>query len=358
MTIEHNYSLQEHNTFGIAALAAAFCEPANLDDIRAALRWHHSMEHKENERLLVLGGGSNMLFTSEHIEGFVMKIALRGVEVVRDDAHTVELDVAAGESWDAFVEYAVSQHWCGVENLSLIPGTVGAAPVQNIGAYGVELKDVVVSVQAIIRDTGEERTFTLAECAFGYRDSVFKRYLCDRCIITSVRMRLRKGVRGEHLNTGYGALREETARIYPAVPPEAYTVRQIREAVCTIRRSKLPDPRVIGNAGSFFKNPEVAFTVYQRIVSEYPAVPAFMLDSGLVKIPAGWLIEQCDWKGKRLEDSYGRLSDAGVHDKQALVLVNHGAAKGAEILALADAVCASVRERFGVNLETEVNVIR
>jgi UDP-N-acetylmuramate dehydrogenase len=357
MIIHSHYSLQALNTFGIAVRVSGFSEVCSVDDIRSVLRL--SRENPDYARLIVLGGGSNMLFLRD-VQGFVARIGLRGIKIVPQDDETLDVEVAAGESWDAFVEYAVEHNFSGVENLSLIPGTVGAAPIQNIGAYGTELSSVVVSVSGIMRETGEMRTLSQAECAFGYRDSVFKRELKDHFIVTSVTMRLRTNIHGEHLNTSYGAVREELTRLFPVLPQEHYTVRHLREAVCSIRRNKLPDPAVIGNAGSFFKNPEVSVTTLERIRREYPNVPSYPSNgtSGNVKLAAAWLIEQCAWKGKRLHSSMGEVLDAGVHEKQALVLVNYGAATGGDILALADAIRASVRGKFDVELEMEVNIVR
>jgi UDP-N-acetylmuramate dehydrogenase len=357
MIIHSHYQLKALNTFGIAVRVNGFGKVCSVDDIRSVLRL--SRENSEYARLIVLGSGSNILFLND-VQGFVAHIGLHGIQIVRQDDETVDIEVAAGESWDALVEYAVHHNFSGVENLSLIPGTVGAAPIQNIGAYGTELSSVVVNVTGIMRETGEVRILSHTECAFGYRYSVFKRELNNQFVITSVTMRLRKNVHGEHLNTSYGAVSEELTRLFPALLKEQYTLHHLREAVCSIRRSKLPDPAVIGNAGSFFKNPEVPIVTLERIRRKYPDVPSYPSKgkSRNVKLAAAWLIEQCEWKGKRLQSSTGDTLDAGVHEKQALVLVNYGAATGGDILALADAIRASVCEKFDVELEMEVNVIR
>jgi UDP-N-acetylmuramate dehydrogenase len=246
----------------------------------------------------------------------------------------------------------VAENWGGLENLSLIPGSVGAAPVQNIGAYGVELQNVLVSVQAVERSTGEIRIFSKEECSFGYRDSIFKREDGKEYIITSVVLRLRKNPTVHDLNTSYGALRQEIVRLFPSTKAEEYTIAHVRAAVCATRQAKLPNPAIIGNAGSFFKNPTVPLEIYTRIKSTYSQAPSFPVSAEAVKIPAGWMIEECGWRGKHLSAT----SDAAVHDKQALVLVNHGKASGAEILELSQHIQASVEERFGIRLETEVNI--
>jgi UDP-N-acetylmuramate dehydrogenase len=344
MTIEHNISLKPHNTFGVDVRAKALVRVATLDDLRTALVAGHDFK-----RVLVLGGGSNLLLT-HNVEGLVIKIELRGMEIVLQSLSTLDVECAAGEVWDDIVQKAVAQNWGGIENLSLIPGSIGAAPVQNIGAYGVELKDVLVSVQGMMRDTGEMRTITRQECAFGYRDSIFKRELHDKFVITSVTMRLCKNPTAADLNTQYGAIQQEIVSVRQNATPQNYTLNEVSEAVRRIRASKLPSPALLGNAGSFFKNPEVPYHVYERIHTQFPTAPVFMLDSGLVKIPAGWLIEQCGWKGKR-------VGDAGMHSRQALVLVNYGNATGQDLVRIADDVRASVQEKFGIRLETEVNIL-
>lgn len=344
MIIEQNISLKPYNTFGLDVRTTAFVRVTTLDELRSAL-----LAGRDFKRILVLGGGSNVLLTQD-IDGLVIKIELRGMTIINETASMLEVECAAGEVWDEVVQKAVKQNWCGIENLSLIPGSVGAAPVQNIGAYGVELKDILVSVQGMMRDSGKMRTLTTQECAFGYRDSIFKRELRDIFIITSVTMHLRKNPTHTDLNTSYGAIEQEIARMRPTAMPDEYTLQDVSEAVRHIRRSKLPDPAVLGNAGSFFKNPEVLPEVYERIRVEFPAAPVFMMDSGLIKIPAGWLVEQCAWKGKR-------VGDAGMHAQQALVLVNYGNATGLDLVRVADEVRAAVQAKFGIELATEVNIM-
>lgn len=344
MNIYHNYSLKPHNTFGLDVRAAAYLRVTTLAELREALRMGQDFT-----RVLVLGGGSNLLLMRD-VEGLVIHIALQGKQIVQESISTLDVECAAGEVWDDIVQYAVEQNWCGIENLSLIPGSVGAAPVQNIGAYGVEIKDVLISVQGVMRDTGELRTLTKDECAFGYRDSVFKRDLKEKFVITSVTMRLRKNPTAADLTTSYGAIREELQRQKPDATPDAYTVADVSETVRHIRRSKLPNPAEIGNAGSFFKNPEISEEVYQRLHATFPQMPLFKQDSGRVKIPAAWLIEQCGWKGRR-------EGDAGIHTQQALVLVNYGNATGQGLVRLSEEVRSSVEEKFGIRLETEVNIV-
>jgi UDP-N-acetylmuramate dehydrogenase len=343
MILEQSMSLQALNTFGLQARAQAYCRVENLEDIREAL--HLSRSYAQT---LVLGGGSNILLTND-IAGLIVHVGLQGIRIVAENAATVDIEAAAGERWDDVVRYSIEQNWGGIENLSLIPGTVGAAPVQNIGAYGVELRDVLVSVQGVMRSTGESCSFTAAECSFGYRHSIFKTILRDKVVITSVVMRLVKHPTNNHLRTDYGAIRDELQRLFPNLAPSEHTIRHVSEAVRSIRRSKLPDPAQMGNAGSFFKNPEISAVHYEHIKTLYPTTPAYPLDSGLVKIPAGWLIEACGWKGKR-------VGNTGTHAAQALVLVNYGAATGKEIYDCALAIQASVKERFDIDLQAEVNI--
>jgi UDP-N-acetylmuramate dehydrogenase len=349
MEIQHNISLQPYNTFAIDAKADGFCTVATVEELQDILA--QERQQREFPFMFILGGGSNILFTKD-VGGLVVKMALRGTTIIRETATTLDVEVAAGENWDSVVQNAVTENWGGLENLSLIPGSVGAAPVQNIGAYGVELQNVLVSVQAVERSTGEIRIFSKEECSFGYRDSVFKREEGKEYIITSVVLRLRKNPTAHDLNTSYGALRQEIVRLFPSTKAEEYTINHVRAAVCATRQAKLPNPAIIGNAGSFFKNPTVPVETYTRIKSTYPQAPSFPVSEETVKIPAGWMIEECGWRGKHLSAT----SDAAVHDKQALVLVNHGKASGAEILELSQQIRASVEERFGIALETEVNI--
>lgn len=332
----HNVSLRPYNTFGVEVSAAAFTEVASVDELRAALR-------QTTRPLLVLGGGSNILFTQDW-PGTVVRNRIRGIEVVRRFPHRLWVRVGGGEVWHDLVLWAVRQGLGGIENLSLIPGSVGAAPVQNIGAYGVELKDVFVSLEAVELATGRLRRFTRSECRFGYRDSIFKQHEKGRWCITAVTLSLTTD--RHRLNTSYGDVARTLASMGVAHPTPA----DISEAVVRIRQAKLPDPAIIGNCGSFFKNPEVGPEVWENIRQQYPNAPHYPLPNGHIKVPAGWLIEQCGWKGRR-------VGNVGCYEKQALVLVNHGGASGQEAYALAQAIAASVAERFGIALEPEVNVL-
>jgi UDP-N-acetylmuramate dehydrogenase len=289
---------------------------------------------------LVLGGGSNLLLT-KNIQGTVLHMLAKGISVVHETKENVFVQASAGENWDSFVQYAVQNGWGGIENLSLIPGTVGASPIQNIGAYGAEVKDTIESVRYFNLKT---KTFCILknkDCRFGYRDSIFKHKLKNTAIITHVVFRLSKK---PVLNSSYGAVAEELKK-YPAV-----NLLTLREAVIAIRRRKLPDPTIMPNSGSFFKNPVVTSAQYKKIQKAFPDIPHFISEDKKIKIPAAWMIEQCGWKGFR-------KGDAGVHELQPLVLVNYGKATGKEILALASKIIQSVKKKFGVDLATEVNVI-
>lgn len=339
MPLLRHVSLQPYNTFGIAAKAEALARFTTADELRGVLA---APELSAMPRL-VLGGGSNILFTRD-FDGLVLLNEVPGIEVVREDADHVNVKAGAGVVWHDLVLHAVAQGWGGIENLSLIPGKVGAAPMQNIGAYGVELKDAFVSLEALRISDGEVITFSLSECAFGYRESFFKREGKDRFIILSVTFRLTK--RAHRIRTDYGNIQDELARKNITQP----SIKDVSDAVIAIRSSKLPDPAVLGNAGSFFKNPVVVAAIAERIKAAHPEAPVYPAGDGRSKLAAGWLIEQCGWKGKR-------LGPCGVHERQALVLVNHGGATGAEIWDLSDQLLRSVRERFGVELEREVNVV-
>lgn len=290
--------------------------------------------------MLILGGGSNVLFTRD-FQGIVLRNCIHGIEVVEEHEDSVLLKVGAGETWHQFVLYCLEQNYFGIENLSLIPGTVGAAPIQNIGAYGVEVKEVIESVETIHLTSFEPRTFSRDECQFGYRDSIFKRQAKGKYLITRVNMRLSK-VPAPNLR--YGAIASE-------VPdPATATPKEVSDAVIRIRQSKLPDPAEIGNAGSFFKNPEIPVSLFEQIKAEYPEVPSYPISEEIVKVPAGWLIQTAGWKGKR-------IGDYGVHARQALVLVNYGDASGADIYQLSEKILQDIREKFGISLEREVQVI-
>jgi len=338
MRIEHHKSLRSSNTFGIQVYAKLFAEVHGVEEL-AALRGE---EAYRRERRLVLGGGSNILFRSD-FDGLVIKNSISGLERLREDAVHVWIRAGAGVVWDDVVQYCVTNGLAGVENLSLIPGLVGAAPMQNIGAYGVELESVCEHVEAVHLESGEPASFDRAACAFGYRDSVFKRRLAGEFLITAVTLRLDKT---PQFQIGYGDVRATLE----AMGVRDLTIAAIRQAVIQIRTAKLPDPKQIGNAGSFFKNPIVAATRFEELRSRFPDMPHYPQADGGVKIPAGWLIEQCGWKGQR-------RGQAGVHSRQALVLVNLGGASGEDLVRLSREVHQSVLERFGIDLVPEVNVV-
>lgn len=328
------YSLLSYNTFGIDVSAARFIEYSSAGELKELIA-----QGAVTTPFLHIGGGSNLLFTKDY-EGLILHSRIKGIEVAEEDDHSVSVRVGAGVVWDDFVAYCVEHGWYGAENLSLIPGEVGASAVQNIGAYGVEVKDLITAVETVnIR--GEERVYSVEECNYAYRDSIFKRLENKSVFVTCVRFRLSKE---EHYTLDYGTIRQELEQ-YPAP-----TLSVIRNIIIDIRQSKLPDPKVAGNAGSFFMNPIVAREKLEALQLEYPQIPYYELADGRVKIPAGWMIDRCGWKGKS-------LGPAAVHDKQALVLVNRGGAKGIDIIALSDAVRASVREKFGIEIYPEVNIV-
>lgn len=335
MVIERHKSLLPYNSFHVDVMADQFVSISDIDQLKEAL------QTDSGNSASILGGGSNVLFTKD-VKGLVLKPDIRGIDLIKENESHVYIRAGAGENWHSFVVYTIGRNWGGLENLSLIPGNVGAAPIQNIGAYGVELKDSFYELEAYDRKHGKVYTFGLNDCSFGYRNSFFKAAGRNRYIILNVTFLLNKT---PILNTSYGAIREELKQMDIRTP----SVRSVSEAVINIRRSKLPDPAEIGNAGSFFKNPVVDHSLFLSLSKSNPDLPAYPHEEGSVKLAAGWLIEQCGWKGHR-------QGDAGVHPRQALVLVNYGHASGREILELADAVAASVKKRFGISLEREVNV--
>lgn len=341
MIEQTNYSLLPHNTFGIEAKAAFFITYTDVADLQVALR--HVHECHAGKPLLHIGGGSNLLFLSD-FEGVVLHSRITGIEVA-EEADSVLLKVGAGMVWDEFVAFCVERGFYGVENLSLIPGEVGAAAVQNIGAYGAEAKDVITEVEAVDLHTGEFRVFSADECRYGYRRSIFKNELRGRYAVTHVCFRLSRRFVP---NLGYGGVHHALAAAGYAM--EQVTAEEVRKVIIAIRREKLPDPAVKGNAGSFFMNPVVEHDVYERLASLYPDMPCYEAEGGKKKIPAGWLIEQCGWKGRS-------LGAAAVHERQALVLVNNGGATGADILRLCDAVRKDVHMKFGIEIRPEVNFI-
>ncbi len=338
MTIQQNVSLFPYNTFQIDVKARLFAQFDSVDGLLQLLE----EDNPAFKGPLVLGGGSNVLLTG-NVNRLVLKNSIRGIEVVDEDEHHVFVRAGAGENWHQFVLYCLSHNYAGVENLSLIPGNVGASPMQNIGAYGVEIKDVFHELEVISITEASRRKFSLADCRFGYRESVFKKEFKDQFIITSVTYRLNKH---PIYNTSYGAIQQELEKM----GVQDLSIHAISQAVINIRSSKLPDPAVLGNAGSFFKNPEVPLETFESLKDKYPAIAGFPLPEEKVKLAAGWLIEQCGWKGYR-------KGDAGCYSKQALVLVNYGKAKGEEILQLSEEIIRSVQEKFGITLEREVNII-
>lgn len=332
-----NFSLRNLNTFGVEAIAKWYTEINTEQDLVELFRdrqW-------QDEKKLVLGGGSNMLFTHDY-DGLVIKINIRGMEH-HVEGHHVYIKAGGGEVWHNLVMYAVNRNFAGLENLSLIPGSVGASPIQNIGAYGVELKDVFYECRAFEIKTGEFKVFSKAECAFGYRDSIFKSEHKGEYIITKVTFRLSTTPK---LNTSYGAIEHELQNRHITSP----SLKDISEVVSHIRVSKLPDPATIGNAGSFFKNPVISIEKFKQLESTFPDIVHFSLPEGKVKLAAGWLIEKCGWKGKK-------VGNTGTWKNQALVLVNHGNATGNEVFALSEEIINSVKTRFNVDLEREVNII-
>lgn len=335
MEVKHNISLKPYNTFGLDVRAATFSSFSSKADLEEALGYGTTS-------LLILGGGSNILFTRD-FDGLVLKNELKGIEVVNEDADHYYVRAAAGENWHHFVMHCVQHGYAGLENLSLIPGNVGASPMQNIGAYGVEIKDVFHELEAFHIGDRSTSTFSGQDCGFGYRESVFKRKFRDQFVILNVTYRLNKT---PSFNTSYGAIEQELERMNV----HQLSIGAISQAVINIRSSKLPDPKDIGNAGSFFKNPALPKTELQRLQAIDPSIPFYNVDESHIKIPAGWLIEKLGWKGYR-------RGDAGCHAKQALVLVNYGNATGSEIFDLSEEIVKSVSDRFGIQLEREVNII-
>ncbi len=337
LTIRKNVSLKKLNTFGVEAIAGSYGSFSNAAEIREWIS-----KNPLPEKVLVLGAGSNLLFTDDY-DGLVLKNDIRGIRIISQSDDQVLVEVGGGENWSGFVDFTLEQGWSGVENLSLIPGTVGAAPVQNIGAYGVELEEIFVGLEALDLHTGKFEIFDRESCEFGYRTSRFKTHGKGRYIILSVRFRLRKNLQP---NLTYAPLQV----FFEGRDPDTLSAKEISDAVKHIRRSKLPDPEVIGNAGSFFKNPVVTLAKCSELKSMYPDIPVYKINDEEYKLAAGWLIEQCGWKGKR-------IGNAGVHDRQALVLVNYGKATGKEIENLASQIRDNVKSTFGISLESEVTIL-
>lgn len=336
MNLIENYSLKGLNTFGIEVTAAWF---GRFNNTHTLLELLTKVGRKE---MMILGGGSNVLFTKD-VQGVVLKNEIVGIEVVQEDSDNVYVKAGAGVVWHELVMYCVELGYQGIENLSLIPGCVGASPMQNIGAYGVELKDVFHKLEALDIETGTIREFSLAECEFGYRESVFKRKFKNQFIILNVTLKLNKK---PVYNTSYGAIKDQLE----AHGVKSLSVKAISNAVISIRQSKLPNPAEIGNAGSFFKNPEILMEHYSKLKVQFEQIVAYPVDETHMKLAAGWLIEQSGWKGKTFEEKYG------VHKLQALVLVNYGGATGNQLYQLSQNIIDSVKAKFGVTLEREVNI--
>ncbi|MFG0720737.1 UDP-N-acetylmuramate dehydrogenase [Pseudomonas sp. GLN_6] len=337
LQVRTQVSLKPYNSFAVEARASHFAEAESDQQVREALAYAEAQQLS----LLVLGGGSNLLLTAD-VQALVLRMASRGIRLLSDDGERVVVEAEAGEPWHPFVQWTLAQGLAGLENLSLIPGTVGAAPVQNIGAYGVELKDLFAGLTALDRHTGELREFSLEECGFAYRDSLFKRE-SGRWLILRVFFVLS---RSAALHLDYGPVRQRLAEQGIDAP----TALDVSQAICAIRSEKLPDPGVLGNAGSFFKNPVVPAALAQRLRAEHADLVGYPQADGQVKLAAGWLIERAGWKGFR-------EGDAGVHRLQALVLVNYGSATGAQLLTLARRIQADIAQRFAVELEIEPNVL-
>lgn len=336
--ILQNKSLKPYNTFGLEVSAKYFIQADSVDEIISGLNFS-----KENKLpVMLLSGGSNMLLTHD-FDGLVLKLNLKGIEVVSENEDFVEVKVNSGENWHEFVLWTLGNDFGGLENLSLIPGNCGTAPIQNIGAYGVEIKDVMSRLSALHIETREVKTFTNEECKFGYRESVFKNEIKGQFILLDVTFKLTK--RNHKLNTSYGSIQTELDKLNIKNP----TIQDVSHAVVGIRQSKLPDPKEIGNSGSFFKNPIISKSKFEELQKQFPDISGYSYGDE-VKVAAGWLIENAGWKGKR-------FGDAGVHEKQALVLVNHGNATGQEIFDLSQQIVDDIQSKYGIELEREVNIL-
>jgi UDP-N-acetylmuramate dehydrogenase len=338
MIVQKDVQLKPFNTFGIEATAKYFIEVSSIEQLQEILQ---SPDYQSTERL-ILGGGSNMLLTKD-FDGLVIKIAIKGFEAVHENDDNIWIRAGAGLVWHDLVMHCVNQNYAGMENLSLIPGTVGAAPMQNIGAYGIEIKEVFEELQALEIATGEIKTFDKATCNFGYRESIFKHEAKGKYVILNVTFKLSKK---PIFHVEYGAIKDTLAEMGVT----EMSIKVISDAVIHIRQSKLPNPAEIGNAGSFFKNPEILNSQFDILKTQFPMIPSYPVNESTTKVPAGWLIEQAGWKGRR-------FGNVGVHAKQALVLVNYGGGKGEEIKDLSQKIQASVKEKFGIELSVEVNFI-
>ncbi len=337
--VQKNIQLKSFNTFGIKAHARYFCVIHSEQDLEELIK----LPVFKNEKRLFLGGGSNILFTKD-FDGLIIKNELTGKAIVEQNEDRLLLNVKSGENWHELVMFCLRNDWGGIENLSLIPGTVGAAPIQNIGAYGVEMKDVIEHVEVIDVTSGKKTIVNNKECCFGYRESIFKTQLKEKYFISSVTLSLTK--KNHQLNINYGAIKDTLLQQQVAT----ITIQSISDAVVMIRKSKLPDPSLIGNAGSFFKNPTLTRDEFTRIQKIDTSMPYYTTENQSVKIPAGWLIEQCGWKGKR-------INNIGVHQHQALVLVNYGDGNGEDVFELSTQIASSVKDKFDIILSTEVNIV-
>jgi UDP-N-acetylmuramate dehydrogenase len=335
VTILNNISLKEYNTFGVECYAKRFVSIESFYQLQQLLKNEHDV--------FLISGGSNMLLT-KNIDKLVVLINIKGISIDQENENAVHLTVNAGENWHEFVLWCISQNFGGLENLSLIPGNAGTCPIQNIGAYGVEVKDTITKVEVLEIETGKLVTFSNAECNFGYRNSIFKNEAKGTYVLTAVSFRLTK--KTHQLNTSYGAIEKALQEQHISNP----TIKNISDAVIAIRKSKLPDPKEIGNSGSFFKNPVIATKHFLELQKEFPTIPSYKISETETKVPAGWLVEQSGFKGKR-------FGDAGVHKNQALVLVNYGNASGIEIHKLAQKIQETILTKFGISLEIEVNII-
>ncbi len=337
MKIQSNYSLKNKNTFNFECIASHYVEVRNIAEIQELIQ----TEEFKNKQRFILGGGSNVLFTKD-FEGLIIHPDFKGIEVVEEDGDSVILEIGSAEVWEDVVDLTVKNGWSGIGNLAAIPGSVGAAPVQNIGAYGVELKDVFLSLSAINLLDGSEKKFHKDDCKFGYRNSVFKSKFKNQYLITSVRIKLSKNDKPQ--------IKYEALSAYLAEEKIKPSLESVYNAIVQIRGSKLPDPKLLGNAGSFFKNPVIKPDHFDKLKKKFPLIKSYPQSNGNQKIAAGWLVESCGWKGKKYHG-------VGVHKNQALVLVNFGAGQGADVYALAELIMKSVYEEFGIQLESEVNIL-
>ncbi|MCF7567209.1 UDP-N-acetylmuramate dehydrogenase [Sabulilitoribacter arenilitoris] len=337
MKIKENISLKPYNTFGIDVLAKHFVTVSNLNELKVVL----SLKDFPNK--LILGGGSNLLLTKNQ-EALVIHINLKGITIISEDENSATVKANAGENWHEFVLWCLKHDFGGVENLSLIPGNVGTAPIQNIGAYGVELKDTFVSCEGLSLETNQLKSFSNTDCDFGYRNSIFKQQEKGKYIITSVTFKLTKNK--HKLNINYGSITTQLEKMGITKP----TIKEVSKAVIAIRKSKLPNPKEIGNSGSFFKNPVISKAHYNTLLENFPEMPSYTISKDKIKIPAGWLIEKAGFKGKR-------FGNYGVHKKQALVLVNYSNAKGSDILNLSKLIQKTIKRLFNISIEAEVNIL-